>query len=373
MTAAHDRAGTRTVGRTRLKLPPFGLGTAHLGELYTRIPEEQARAVLERAWELGVRYYDTAPWYGRGLAEHRLGQFLRTQDRSRFVVNSKIGRVLGPRRGREVVDTTPWAGGLPFDVTFDYSYDGVMRAHEQILQRLALPYVDSLVIHDLDAKTHEPERLAHHHRQLLEGGGWRALQELKSSGDIEAIGLGGNRAGDLQGLLPQIDADFALVAMPYTLVEQSSLHTDMAACLERGVSVVIGSPFASGILATGARGAAKYGYKNASADVLSRVNAMEAICSAHGAHLPSAALHFPLAHPAVVAVIPGAVRPLEVELNAASLTREIPAQLWIDLRTRRLIDSEAPVPGEMVDVEDLVRSYTAGVGGATRPALRYGP
>lgn len=345
----------RPVGQSRLRLPPFGLGTAHLGELYARISEEQSHAVLERAWELGVRYYDTAPWYGRGLAEHRLGQFLRTRERTGFIVSTKIGRILAAPRQRAPFSTAPWSGGLPFEVIFDYSYDGVMRAHEQSLQRLALPYVDGLVIHDLDSKTHSPERLDHHRRQLLEEGGKRALEELKSSGDIDAVGIGVNRAGELQEILPHIDVDFVLMAMPYTLLDQSSLHTDMAACRERGVSIVVGSPFASGILATGARHNAKYGYRSASAEITARTSAIEQVCHEHDTELASAALHFVLAHPAVVAVIPGATRYLEVEQNLASLRREVPAQLWADLKARGLIAADAPIPGEAMDVASIVR------------------
>lgn len=347
--------GARPVGQSRLKLPPFGLGTAHLGELYARIPEEQARAVLERAWELGVRYYDTAPWYGRGLAEHRLGQFLRTRERPSFIVNTKVGRILTAPPGRAAFSTAPWTGGLPFEVTFDYSYDGVMRAHAQCLQRLALPYVDSLVIHDLDSRTHSPEHLDRYRRQLLEEGGWRALEELKLSGDIDAIGFGVNRAGELHRILPHVDVDFVLMAMPYTLLDQSGLHTDMADCLERGVSVVVGSPFASGILATGARDGARYGYRSASAQIVAKANDIEDACREHGTELASAALHFVLAHPAVVAVIPGASRHQEVEQNLANLRRGVPAQLWADLRTRELIAAEAPIPGEATDVAGLVR------------------
>lgn len=343
----------RPVGSSRLTLPPFGLGTAHLGELYALVPEEHSQATLQRAWDVGVRYFDTAPWYGRGLAEHRLGQFLRTKVRSSFAVSTKVGRTLAASRRRQPVSTAPWTGGLPFEVTFDYTYDGVMRAHAQSLQRLALPYVDSLVIHDLDSKTHTPDELARYRRQLLEEGGMRALEELRSAGDVDAIGIGVNRGGELKDILPHVDVDFTLMAMPYTLLEQSSLHTDMAACVARGISVVLGSPFASGILATGARNDAKYGYRSAAAEIVAKVDAIEKLCREYGTQLSTAALHFVLGHPAVVAVIPGATSPAEVEQNVASLQRRVPAALWAELRSSGLIAADAPVPGEAVDVEAL--------------------
>lgn len=345
---------TRAVGTSRLKLPPFGLGTAHLGELYSRVPEEQSQATLLRAWDVGVRYFDTAPWYGRGLAEHRLGQFLRTRERDSFIVNTKVGRTLSAPRGKQPFSTAPWTGGLPFEVTFDYSYDGVMRALEQSLQRLALPWVDSLVIHDLDSKTHAADRLDLHRRQLLDEGGMRALADLRSSGDIDGVGIGVNRAGELPALIKELDVDFVLMAMPYTLLDQASLHTDMAACVERRVSVVVGSPFASGILATGARDDARYGYRLATPEIVERTNAIEDACREFNATLATAALHFVLGHPAVVAVIPGAARPEEVAQNLASLKRTVPSDLWTALKTSGLIAADAPVPGRDVNVTDLV-------------------
>jgi D-threo-aldose 1-dehydrogenase len=331
----------------------FGLGTAHLGELYARVPEAQSQATLQQAWDSGVRFFDTAPWYGRGLAEHRLGQFLRTRDRASFTVNTKIGRTLSAPRGRQPFDTAPWTGGLPFDVTFDYTYDGVMRAHQQSLQRLALPSVDSLVIHDLDSKTHAPEQLDVHRRQLLDQGGMRALDELRSAGDIDGIGIGVNRAGELASILGSIDVDFVLMAMPYTLLDQASLHTDMAVCVQHGVSVVVGSPFASGILATGAREGARYGYRVPAPEIVDKVNAIENACGEHDTPLATAALHFVLAHPAIVSVIPGATRPEEVEQNVASLRRSVPAKLWETLKAAGLIASDSTVPGETVDVQTL--------------------
>lgn len=333
----------RPVGATPLELPVFGFGSAHIGELYAKVAEDDSRATLQAAWDAGVRYYDTAPWYGRGLSEHRVGGFLRTQDRSGFKVTTKVGRTLHRPADPATFDRGPWVGGLNFEVNFDYSYDGIMRSYEQALQRLALDTVDALVIHDLDEMFHEADVFAAHQKALCETG-MKALAELKASGDIQAFGMGINTTSALENVASQVDLDFALVAMPYTLLDQSSLRTGMAACVKRNTSVIIGAPFASGILATGSGGDSKYGYAAASAEVQAKVRAIEAVCAAHGVRLPAAALQFPLAHPAVVSVIPGAARPSEVTQNVALLDVSISDGFWADLKSGGLIDADAPVP-----------------------------
>ena len=319
------------------------MGTAHLGELYGTVDEGVSQATLRAAWDGGVRYYDTAPWYGRGLAEHRLGGFLRTKPRDEFLITTKVGRTLRRPADPSVFDRGPWVGGLNFKVKFDYSYDGIMRSYEQALQRLALDTVDALVIHDLDGIFHDEEAIAAHTKDLSETG-MKALGELKTSGDIAAFGMGINMKEQLADLAQKVDLDFVLVAMPYTLIDQDSLHTGMKACVERNVSVIIGAPFASGILATGSTGAAHYNYGAAEADVIDKVRRIEAVCGAHGVSLQAAALQFPLAHPAAVAIIPGAAKPEELTANIASVDAEIPPPFWDDLKSEGLIVPDAPVP-----------------------------
>ncbi|MEO0496043.1 MAG: aldo/keto reductase [Pseudomonadota bacterium] len=333
----------RKVGGTALKLPVFGMGTAHIGELYGQVDEAVSQATLTTAWDAGVRYYDTAPWYGRGLAEHRLGGFLRTCERADFLVSTKVGRTLRRPADPKAFDRGPWAGGLNFEVRFDYSYDGIMRSYEQALQRLALDTVDALIIHDLDKGYHDPEAMAAH-TTALKNGGIRALQELKSSGDIGAYGMGVNMADQLAGLAQDVELDFALVAMPYTLLDQGSLQTGMKACLDKNVSVIIGAPFASGVLATGSGGNAHYNYGSASDQVLAKVKGLEEVCAAHDVSLQAAALQFPLAHPAVAAIIPGAAKSEEIAANVQSMGAAIPATFWADLKSQGLIHAEAPVP-----------------------------
>ncbi|MEO6014411.1 MAG: aldo/keto reductase [Devosia sp.] len=333
----------KPVGSTALSLPGFGFGAAHLGELYGRLSEAEVWATLDAAWAAGVRFYDTAPWYGRGLSEHRLGAFLKTKPRGQFKVNTKVGRTMVRPKDPATFSTAPWAGGLPFEVNFDYSYDGIMRSYEQALQRLALNTVDSLVIHDLDTLFHTPELVVEHLKALL-GGGVKALAELKANGHIKAIGVGINVPGNLDEMIALLDVDFAIVAMPYTLLDQSTLHTGMMRCIERRISVVIGAPFASGILATGSGEGSMYAYGKASPEVQTKVRGIEAVCATHNVSLPAAALQFPLAHPAVVSVIPGAASASQVTQNLASLQEPIPSAFWSELKAQGLLLPDAPVP-----------------------------
>ena len=333
----------RKVGNTTLELPVFGFGAAHIGELYGKVDEATSQATLNAAWDAGIRYYDTAPWYGRGLSEHRLGGFLRTRPRDEFLITTKVGRTLHRPADPKTFDRGPWAGGLNFEVRFDYTYDGIMRAYEQLLQRLGLDTVDALVIHDLDVAYHGAELQAAHEKALA-ASGIRALEELKATGHIRAYGMGINTNQALEEVATRVPLDFCLVALPYTLLDQESLTRGMQTCVDRGVSVIIGAPFASGILVTGSSGPAHYAYGKAPPEVQARVRGMEAVCAAHKVALPAAALQFVLAHPAVASVIPGGAKPEEVVQNAASLSAPIPAGFWSDLKAQKLIHPEAPVP-----------------------------
>ena len=340
--ALNQFGALRRLGATPLEVPIFGFGSAHLGELYAKVEEAESRATMDAAWDAGVRLYDTAPWYGRGLSEHRLGGFLRTKPRNQFQVTTKVGRQLVRPRDPQHFDRGPWVGGLNFEVKWDYSYDGVMRSYEQALQRLALDTVDALIIHDLDIGFHG-EHFEARQKDMRETG-VKALQELKRAGDIKAYGMGINTDAALEDVASQVDLDFCLVAMPYTLLDQKSLTRGMAALQKRGVSVIIGAPLASGILATGSSGPAHYGYAKAPADVQDKVRKIEAVCTVHGVALPAAALQFVLAHPIVASVIPGAMKPSEVKANAEHVKTKIPSSFWSDLKSAGLIDPLSPTP-----------------------------
>lgn len=335
-----DLSIRRPVGRTTLSLPPMGLGAAHLGGMYNRVDGVLARQTLQAGWDGGIRYYDTAPYYGLGLSEHRLGDFLLDQPRDQFLVTTKVGRVLHRPGNPKTFDRGSWTYGLNFEIEWNYTYDGFMRSYEQSLIRLGLDTVDALIIHDLDVLAAHGEHHAQRLRDLTESG-VKALEELKRSGQIKAIGMGLNVTEALDTIASSVAIDFGIVAMPYTLLDQSSL-AGMQRFAERGVSVIIGAPYASGILATGPGPNARYRYGIASDEVQDRVRRIQAVCARHGVSLQAAALQFPLAHPAVVSIIPGSAKPSEVASNIAFLKESIPAAFWAELKHDGLIDAEAP-------------------------------
>lgn len=322
--------------------PRLGMGCAPLGDLFEMIPEAQAADTLAAAWDAGVRYYDTAPWYGHGLSEHRLGALLRQHPRSEALVSTKVGRVYHPaRRGEDA--RIQWRGGLNFGLRFDYSAEGVEASLAQSRLRLGTPAVEALVIHDLDQGYHG--KAYDGHMAALTGSGLAALHRLKADGEVAAVGMGINALPDFARVADWIDVDFFLVAMPYTLLDQAALHGPMARSMDRGIRVIVGSPFASGLLTDPSDPNLMYGYQSVPDEVRVRALAIEATCRDHGVPLIAAALQFPLLHPAVVSVIPGAVAPDHVRQNARSVVRPIPGELWSALKRQGLIDETAPVGG----------------------------
>ena len=262
--------------------------------------------------------------------------------RDQFALTTKVGRVLHRAEDPKTFDRGSWVNGLNFTIEFSYTYDAVMRSYEQSLLRLGLDTIDALLIHDPEVSLGTP---AHADRMKdMADGGIRALKELKARGEIKAIGMGLNAAASLDSMAPLVDLDFCIVAMPYTLLDQSALQTGLKRCIDRNISVVIGAPYASGILATGPGPNARYRYGIAPDDIQDRVRRIEALCTRHGISLPAAALQFPLAHPAVVSVIPGGVKPSEVEANIGFLSEPIPPRFWAELKADGLIDSQAPTP-----------------------------
>jgi D-threo-aldose 1-dehydrogenase len=332
----------RRLGSSGLSLPSFGFGTAHLGGLYERVSGEVAQLTLDAAWNGGVRYFDTAPYYGRGLAEHRLGSFLIDKPRGEFVLTTKIGRYFRRPDDPRSFDRAPWGGGLNMEIVWDYSYDGVMRSYEQSLLRLGLDTIDGLLIHDPEPEMHGDQHAAR--MRDMADSGIKALEELKRSGQIKAIGMGLNATASLDRIAPLVKLDFIICAMPYTLLDQSALSHGLQRCVENAISIVIGAPYASGILATGPGPGAHYNYGVASEDIQNKVRRIQEVCTAHDVSLKAAALQFPLAHPAVVSVIPGGARPAEVTENIAMVSAPIPTGFWAALKSEGLIDPEAPVP-----------------------------
>ncbi len=335
---------TRKLGNTGVELTQLGFGSAPLGELFVRVDEATAAATLKAAWDAGIRYYDTAPYYGRGLAEIRCGRFLDTKPRSEFVLSSKVGRWFFPPAKPDAFQTEPWAGGLHFDLVHDYSYDGIMRSYEQSQMRLGMNRIDLLLIHDLDFWFHASEAKVSAYLTQLFTSGWRALDQLRSHGLVRGVGAGINELGMMPRFLDALPLDFFLVALRYTLMEQDVLKAEFPYCQRLGVGVVVGGVFNSGITATGPAPGAKYNYRDATPEEIDRVAKMKAVCSAHGVPLAAAALQFPLAHPIVASIIPGAISPDQVRQNVEHCRLPIPASLWSDLKGAGLISSDAPTP-----------------------------
>jgi D-threo-aldose 1-dehydrogenase len=335
---------TRRVGDSIASVTELGLGCAPLGDLFTVLSEEQAQRTLAAAWEAGVRYFDTSPFYGHGKSEHRVGHFLRQRPRSEFMVSTKVGRVFKAARDPANVVGDYFVGRLPFDFTYDYSYDGIMRSFEDSLQRLSLPSVDMLLIHDLDFWFHQKEAKVSAYLTQLVTSGWKALDELRSSGQIKAIGAGINEVGMIPRFLDLVGVDFFIVALVYTLLDQDVLDVEFPLCERHGAGAVIGAVFASGILATGPIEGATYRYEAAPPETLQKVKRMVDVCASHDVPLAAAAMQFPLAHPIVASIIPGALAPEHVTANAGLLNHPIPADLWSELKEEGLLREDAPTP-----------------------------
>lgn len=331
----------RAVPLTRL-----GFGGAPLGNLYRNVSDSDARAALDAAWEAGIRYFDTAPQYGLGRSEQRLGQALSMRDRHDYTISTKVGRLLEDCAPDEV---TPEAFvDVPQRrIIYDYSYDGVMRSHAASLKRLGLDRIDILYVHDVDVFTHGSRAASDNRiRELFDRGGYQALTELRATGQVGAIGAGVNEWEVCQRLLELGEFDCFLLAGRYTLLEQEALETFLPECLKRDVGVILGGPFNSGILATGAIEGARYNYAPAPPDVLERVRRLEAVCEANGVRLIEAALQFVMGHPAVRTVVPGAASRSEVMSNVELFARILPSRFWMDLKSAGLLRYDAPVPGD---------------------------
>ena len=320
----------------------LGFGTAPLGNLYRATSEKDAQATFEAAWKQGVRYYDTAPLYGLGLSETRLNPFLRGKKRDSYVLSTKVGRVL------EVCPPAERTGIGKFFETpsrrerFDYSYDGVMRSLEFSLERLGVDSIDVVFVHDVDVFTHKSEAARDVHVKTLMESGYKALVKLRDEKVIKAFGAGVNEWQVSETLARAGDFDVFLLAGRYTLLEQEALNSFLPLCEQRGIGIVLGGPYNSGILATGPKKGAFYNYDPAPKPILERVAKIEAICKKHKVKLAEAALRFPLMHPSVVSVIPGAITPKQVGLNVKTLSAKIPKALWKDLKAAGFMDERAP-------------------------------
>jgi D-threo-aldose 1-dehydrogenase len=334
----------RRLGRTDVWLPALGLGGAGFGNLYRPIEDETAILAVRWALNEGIDYLDTAPHYGFGLSEKRIGEALSGHDRSSVTLSTKVGRVLTPTKD---ADPTRARHGFfssePFEPTFDYSYDGVMRSFDSSLKRLRTDTIDMLLCHDLGELTHG----ADHAKRMSEflNGGYRAMQVLRADGRVRALGVGVNEWEVCSTLLPQCEMDCVLLAGRYTLLEQGAPTEFFELCAQRQVSLIIGGPFNSGILASSSNELdAHYNYEPPPHHVVERVQRLQRVCSTFGVPVGAAALQFPLAHPQVASVIAGCASVDEVRQAKEWMAWPIPAELWSTLKDSNLLHSNAPVP-----------------------------
>ncbi len=331
------------IGNGGLTFTELGFGTAPLGNLYRAISDDDAHAILELAWQGGVRFYDTAPLYGLGLSETRLNRFLRGKPRDEYVLSTKVGRLLEATTPDKRDGFGKW-----FDVParreiYDYSHDGVMRSVEFSLERLGIDRIDVLFAHDLDIFNHGSQAVLDEKTEELMAGGYNALLSLREQGVIKAFGGGVNEWQSCQTLAERGDFDIFLLAGRYTLLEQEALETFLPLCEQRGIGIVTGGPYNSGILATGPREGAFYNYDPAPPEILDRVGSIQAVCEAHGVRMVDAAFQFPLLHPSTVSVIPGGQGVAEMESNLAAAKAQVPPALWADLKAQGLMRADAPV------------------------------
>ena len=315
-----------------LDVTSIGLGSAPLGGLFRPVSDADAYATLERGWSAGIRFYDTAPLYGFGLAERRLGTFLRQQPRDSYVISTKVGRLLRAPDGAAAEDDFYKSGQRERPV-FDFSYDGVMRSVEESLARLGLDRVDVLLVHDPDD-----------HYDDAVSGAFRALQRLRDDGTVKAIGAGMNQSEMPVRFAEAVPVDCFLLAGRYTLLDQGALNALFPVCAAKHIGILLGGIYNSGILAN-PRTSAKFNYQDADAALIARALELDELCRKHGTELKAAALQFGMAHPAVTVAVMGARNAAEIADNIAMSQATIPQAFWQELRARNLVDARAPLPG----------------------------
>ncbi|MDV7220158.1 aldo/keto reductase [Streptomyces prunicolor] len=321
------------LGNSGVEVGSLGLGTAPLANLFTEVTDEQAHLAVDTAWQQGIRYFDTAPHYGIGLSERRLGAALRDRPRAEYTISTKVGRRLEPV---ETVTGDDLANGFAVPATlrrvWDFSADGIRRTLDASLERLGLDHVDVVYLHDPDDHAEQAFR-----------EGYPTLEKLRAEGVVGAIGAGMNQAEMLTRFVQDTDVDVVLCAGRYTLLDQSALAELLPSAVARGKSVVIGGAFNSGLLAD-PKPDATYNYAQASAELLDRALRMKTVAEHHGITLRAAALAFCAAHPAVASVLVGARSAAEVRDCAEQFTTVVPAAFWQELRDTGLLSTDAPVP-----------------------------
>ncbi len=336
-------SSTRVLGKSGVAVTVLGFGGAPLGNMYRALSDEQARQTVRACHDAGIRYFDTAPLYGFGLSEHRVGEALRGRTRDDFVLSTKVGRLLRAK-DPAALDSGQFKDCLPFEEVYDYSYDGVMRSVEDSLQRLGTYRIDVLLVHDLDVWTHGSDAARRTRFAEFMAGGYRAMVKLRDEGTVRAIGAGINETAACQDLAEAGDFDCFLLAGRYTLLEQGALDTLFPLCEGRRIAFIIGGAYNTGILATGAVEGAYFQYRPAPPEIMAKVGRIEAVCARHDVRLPSAALQFPLGHPVVATIALGMRAPSEVAQNIETFAPAISADFWAELKQEGLLRADAPTP-----------------------------
>jgi len=335
----------RKVGKTKLEITELGLGGAPMGGFRATISDAEATGLTNDAYEAGIRFFDTSPYYGYGRSELRMGAALREKPRDSYVLSTKIGRILHVRKPGEVLPKDFRDNGLPgFVPEFDYSYDGVMRSLEHSHLRLGIDRIDIALVHDVDFWTTKDRQVLDERFKTVMESGFKALDELRKAGVIGAIGVGINESDTSLRFIKAGDFDCMLLAGRYTLLEQGALEEFLPECLKRHVSVILGGPYNSGILTGNVKAGATHDYVAAPPNLIEKAQKIEAMCKRHGVHLGAAAMQFPLFHPAFCAVIPGALSSAEVKQNVGHMSVKIPVELWSELKREKLIDPASPTP-----------------------------
>ena len=331
------------LGGTGLAITRLGFGGASIGGLFTAVDDDAAVGVVRHAWDLGIRSFDTAPLYGYGASERRIGAALRDRPRDAFTLSTKVGRLVrdeasippGADIDRQALDGREdayYVRTRPVRLVFDYSADGVRRSLEESLERLGLDRIDIALIHDPD--DHWPAAIDE---------AWPALERLRGEGVVRAVGAGMNQSAMLARFASETDMDAFLLAGRYTLLDQDALDELLPLCVERGIAVLVGGVMNSGVLAD-PRPGSRFDYAPASPEILERARRLGELCIRHDVPLRAAAMQFPMAHPAVASLVAGVRTPAHLDTYPAMLAHAIPADLWAELRAEGLLPADAPVP-----------------------------
>ena len=334
----------RKLGKGPVKTTILGFGGSTIGNIdgLRVVSQTDALSAIQTAWDSGIRYFYTAPLYGAGLGEQRMGHAIRQHPRETYTVSTKVGAILKPLPP-DTTDKGRFTNRLPFEVVYDYSYDATLRSVEDSMQRLGVNRFDIALIHDIDTYTHGVEGQKQKFSEAMEGA-YPALEKLRREGVLQAIGVGVSSWEVCQECARSCDFDCFILAGRYTLLEQKSLESFLPICQDRNIGVIAAAPYNSGILVYGSIDGAHYNYAPASSLILEKTRQIETVCARHGVTLAAAALQFPLGHPVVSSVLPGPRTPAQVETSVKLFKEIIPEDFWEDLKKEQLIDAESPNP-----------------------------